>query len=468
MKITSVNPSNGQLLKAFKPSSREEIDAIILKARNTFENVWAGIGLQERIELFNKLSKVISDATQEILDLLLLEVGKPNSLGSFEVEDITSGIAYYCSEIQKLGVQLFPIDPNSIPETSVELPLVPQGVIGIISPWNFPFWTPMTNIVPAILTGNTVVFKPDEHATMMGQKIIELFQRAGFPDGVMNLIIGDATAGKNLVVSDVDKIVVTGSVETGAAVIKNAGIKPVLVELGGNDAAIVCADADLDKAVPAICWGAVYNAGQACNGIKRVYVHTSVSDEFLKRAMSYIRQLERGRDYGPIIDAEARGIIVERIKAAAHRGAQLFPNKIQNEGRGFWLDPIIITYDKDNLELIQNETFGPVIPIRVVQDEDEAIKLANDSPFGLGANVWTKNIEKGKVLAMRLQAKMVCVNEALFGLPGGEYWGGWKASGLGTTESRLLAFLKKKILVAYSGVKPRSWWFPPNSSGIQQ
>jgi len=460
MIVRSVNPANGQVIQEFKSSSEEEIHLAIHRARQTFDSVWSATTAQQRVELFNRLARIITEQTESLLDLILLEMGKPRGLGAFEVDDIVAGIGHLSSELLKQKRLEFPIDSDVYPQTTVELPLVPMGVVGIISPWNFPFWTPMTNIVPALLAGNTVVFKPDEHTTLMGLRIKELFDQAGFPSGVFSVIVGSEDVGKTLVASEVDKIVLTGSIAAGADVLRRAGIKPALLELGGNDPAIVCDDADLDQAVAAICWGAVYNAGQACNGIKRVFVHADVADEFIKRAVKYVSQLQRGRDYGPIIDEQARATIVQRVQDAAKGGAKLILGGDLPLAEGFWLDPILLVYNNDDLLLTCEETFGPVIPIRVVASNEEAIRLANQTGFGLGANVWTRDIDTGRRLAMQLQSKMVCVNEALFGLPGGEYWGGWRNSGLPTTENRLMSFLKRKLLVTHAGSTPRSWWFP--------
>lgn len=460
MKAFSINPSTGELIKDFDPSSFEDVNNAVFKAKKTFINVWSLTSLEQRVVLFKSLANLISQHSSELLDLIELEVGKPRGLGGFEIEDIVSGIKYFSSEILKIKVNKFDIDTDSYPLTTVDLPLFPHGVVGVISPWNFPFWTPMINIVPAILTGNTVVFKPDEHATLMGLKIKELFELAGFPTGVLNVVIGGANTGKWLVESDIDKITLTGSVETGKDVLRNIGIKPVLLELGGNDAAIVCEDADLKQAIPAICWGAIYNAGQACNGIKRIYLCSSLAKEFIDGSIEYIKKLKRKIDYGPIISEEARGIIITRITKAVQDGAELLYGKIDIEKPGFWLDPIIINYTNDEIELTRDETFGPVMPIRIVENVQEAVYLANNTRFGLGANVWTNDVASGQSIALKLQAKMVCVNEALFGLPGGEYWGGWNNSGLGTTENRLYAYLKRKILITNANPGPRSWWFP--------
>ena len=295
----------------------------------------------------------------------------------------------------------------------------------------------------------------------MGLKIKDLFESAGFPKGVISVIIGGSDVGQELVSSDIDKIVITGSVEAGNDVMKRAGIKPALLELGGNDAAIVCEDANLSQAVPAICWGAIYNAGQACNGIKRVYVHKKIAREFTNQVAAYIKQLKRERDYGPIISENARSIIFSRVQDAIRLGAKVILGGQVDNAPGFWLDPIVLVFNNDELELISKETFGPILPIRIIDSEQDGIKLANSTCYGLGANIWTRDIKKGRQIAAQIEAKMVCINEALFGLPGGEYWGGWKNSGLGTTENRLMSFQKRKIVIANSSNAPRSWWLLP-------
>src|SRR5579859_7473229 len=231
MMVRSVNPTTGQVIQEFSASTPAEISNAVEGARRAFNGVWSISTSEQRIELFNNLAQVLNKETDSLLDLILLEMGKPRSLGAFEIEDIVAGIAYYSSELRKISPLKFPIDDGAYPETNVDLPLVPHGVVGVISPWNFPFWTPMTNIVPAIMAGNTVVFKPDEHTTLMGLRIKELFDQAGFPQNVINVVIGAEEVGRALVTSDIDKIVLTGSTAAGADALQHVGIKPALMEL---------------------------------------------------------------------------------------------------------------------------------------------------------------------------------------------------------------------------------------------
>lgn len=458
-KFQSNNPATGENLAIFEESSLQEIESAVNKAKKIFLN-WQEVTLNERVSLFMTLKILLEQKSESLAQLITKEMGKPEGTAEFEIDDICSGIDYYTQTMINMQEQVFPVDPEGTDQWTVHLPLVPHGVIGIISPFNFPFWTPMINIVPAILTGNVIVWKPDERTNMMGQEIENLFLEAGFPPGIITRVIGGAEVGKALVQSAVDKIVITGGVDTGLDVIQNAGLKPCLLELGGNDASLVLHDADIKLAVPAIGWGATYNAGQACGGIKRVYVHEQVAKDFISHLTEYVYQLVPGTHYGPLIDEESRRRFHNRVVEAVGRGARLLAGGKIPDGPGYWYPPTILVYEDDNIELVKEETFAPMIPVRVVKSDEEALELANKSCFGLSGNIWTTNIERGRRFAMKMEAKMVSVNEALIGLPGGEHWGGWKCSGLATTEGRLETFLKRKVLASYYGDEPRSWWLP--------
>jgi len=318
----------------------------------------------------------------------------------------------------------------------------------------------------ALISGNAVVIKPSEYTTLIALDIKDYYRQAGFPDGLVEVLIGADETGKLLVKSDIDKIFFVGSIETGKDILANAGIKPVQVELGGNSAALVLKDADLNLAVNAVAWGGTYHAGQDCVGIKRVFVVESIADKFVNQLVDTVKNLRPGIDYGPFIRSEALETTKRRVDNAVSKGAKLMcgNQKITTkEGNGFWLTPSVILHANPELELVAEETFGNVLPVMIVKDEQEAIKLANDSRYGLSNAVFTKDLSRGQEIADQIQSGMVFVNDALVAMLGLDYWTGWKQSGFGTPEPKIKQFLKQKVITVNKSGQPRAFWYPyPN------
>src|SRR5581483_7461880 len=246
-------------------------------------------------------------------------------------------------------------------------------------------------------------------------------------------------------------------------IIANAGIKPIQVELGGNSAALVLEDADIDLATKGVSWAGTYHAGQDCVGIKRVFVVESVADEFISKLTSVVSTLRPGIDYGPYITSEALETVRQRIEDSVTKGAKLLcgGKKIKApEGDGFWLTPSVLIYTDDNLELVTKETFGNTVPVMVVKNAEEAVEKANHTVYGLSNAVFTKDLQKAERIALLLQSGMVFINEPFIAIPGWDHWTGWKNSGFGTAESKIMQCLKKKVISVNKSGAARSFWYP--------
>jgi acyl-CoA reductase-like NAD-dependent aldehyde dehydrogenase len=348
----------------------------------------------------------------------------------------------------------------------------PHGVIGIIAPWNYPFSIPATEALAALATGNAVVLKPSEFTSLVALELASLLQKAGVPKGIFQVVVGDGVTGAALMASEIDKLVFTGSVATGKRIAQTAAgrLLPVLLELGGKDPMIVLEDADLDVASSGAVWGAFVNAGQACLSVERCYVARGIYDSFLKTCAEKVGKLRVGdgmdetTDVGPMIHELQLRIVEEQVEDARRRGARILTGgrRLSELGPNFYA-PTVVADVTPEMKLMQEETFGPVLAVAVFSDEDEAVRLANDSEFGLAASVWTRHSARGERIARRLVAGTVMVNDvvACFGISEAPH-GGVKASGIGRAHGRFgmeeMVRVKYLDLERAAGMK-RVWWY---------
>ncbi|PYS71750.1 MAG: aldehyde dehydrogenase [Acidobacteria bacterium] len=323
----------------------------------------------------------------------------------------------------------------------------PLGVIGIISPWNFPWATPLDEVVMALMAGNAAIVKPSELTSLTALKIADVFRQARLPEGLLEVLTGDGSTGAALIDSPVDKIMFTGSVETGKHVAEAAAkhLTPVVLELGGKDPMIVLDDANIDNAARAAIWGGFCNSGQACASIERLYVHESIAKAFTEKVVSETAALKQGAttseeiDVGAMTNERQLHIVEDHLRDAVERGAKvLIGGKRINEKQGWFHEPTVVVDVDHSMKLMREETVGPLLPIMTFKTDDEAIKLANDSIFGLTACVFTTDISRGRKLAERIEAGTVMVNEVVYTHALAQTpWGGVKQSGYGRTHGRL-------------------------------
>ena len=446
--VISYDPATGEEVGRAPLSSAEDVSRAVARAREAQKGC-AALSFRERASVVTRARARVLEELEEIASLVSRESGKPSAEAvSMEIVPALDLMQFFARKTERMlrperiSIGLY----NLLGRTSV-IEYRPLGVVGIISPWNFPWATPLDEVVMALMAGNAVVFKPSELTPLTGLKIADVFKRAGLPEGVLEIVTGDGSTGAALVESGVDKIMFTGSVETGRRVAEAAARRliPVVLELGGKDPMIVFEDADIGAAVEAAVWGAFANSGQACASVERCYVHELVAEEFTSRVVEKVRTLRQGAEGGAGADigamsSERQLLTVEQhVGEALSRGARALTGGSRLKGaRGHFHEPTVLTGVDHTMAVMREETFGPVLPIMTFRDEPEAVRLANDSPFGLTASVWTRDIARGRRVASKIEAGTVMVNEVLYthGIAQTP-WGGVKQSGLGRTHGRL-------------------------------
>lgn len=447
----------------------ETVKAAIARARAA-QPAWAALPVEERIKKLRPAADRVLAQAESIAACVHEEVGKP------EVEALlgevlpTADVVAYWSRV--IGDLLEPteieIDPLTYPGKSGAIHREARGVVGVIMPWNFPVALPLRTLIPALLAGNAVVFKPSEVTPRSGELVVKLFEGL-LPAGVLELVQGGGDVGAALAEGEVDLVVFTGSVATGRKVAHACAerLSPCAVELGGKDAAIVLADADLERAANGIAWGAMMNAGQNCASVERVYVDRKVADAFTQKVVAVVATLKPGVDVGSLATPAQRAIVARHVGAARDAGATVLAGGVSGEDTSETTKdypPTVVKVEGDGSALMSDETFGPVLPIAVVDGADEGIARANASRYGLTASLWTKNIGRARILAHKLRAGVVTINNHAFtGAIPAAPWSGHGETGWGITGSTLaLDTLTRPrfVLVDSSRGKRELWWYP--------
>jgi len=425
-----INPLTGDKIGRYTVTQKDEVLAALSRGRAA-QAKWEKTPLKHRVRLMRAALNVVLKRQDEIIERLTLETGRPTiETLMIELFAACDAMNYYSRRAKsvladrRIGLHLLRLK-------SAKLVHRPMGVVAVISPWNGPFILSINPTIQAVLAGNAVLLKPSEVTPDAGRITGEIFKEAGFPEHLVQVLLGDAETGAALVESGVDKVTFTGSVATGRKIGELCGrnLTPCTLELGGKDPMLVLQDANLDRAAGGAVFGSIMNNGQFCSGIERVYVVREVADAFIEKVVARLSVLEPGRDYGPFIH-KAQGDLVEgQVKAAVKAGAKVL---IGGQRNGPFFEPTVLVDIDHTMDIMCEETFGPVIPIVVVDDEDEAIALANDCKYGLSASVWTRNKARGEAVARQLQTGSVTLNETslIYGaleLP----FGGRKSSGLG-------------------------------------
>ncbi len=471
--IVSRNPATGEELGRTLIAGASLVAEAVARARAA-QGAWAALSFRERARVVMRARSVILDEMEEIARLISMECGKPIAEAiSMEIAPTLDLMQYFARHTgHLLRPQKIDIGQYGLLGRSSSIVYRPHGVVGIISPWNFPLATPLAEVVMALMAGNAVVLKPSELTTLVGAKIGEVFERAGLPISVLEVVAGDGTTGAALCEADVDKIMFTGSVATGKRVAEAAARRliPVVLELGGKDPMVVLEDADVEVAASAAVWGAFCNSGQACASVERCYVHESIAPQFIERVVEETRALKQGAgtlddtDIGPMSSERQLKIVAEHVEdALAHGAHALTGGRRSPELVGPFYEPTVLSDVTQEMTVMREETFGPVLPVMTFKTDEEAVRLANDSEFGLTASVWTKDVARGARLAARIEAGTVMVNEVLYTHGVAQTpWGGMKQSGLGRTHGRL--GLLEMVVPQHIHVNRISrfrdlWWF---------
>ncbi|CAM4417212.1 aldehyde dehydrogenase family protein [Nocardia ninae] len=434
--LTSVNPATGEVIGTYPIADEDAVRAAVAKAR-TAAATWGALSYDERkTHLLRWSSRLVADS-DEFCQLIHAENGKPLDDAFLELMLALEHIAWAAKNAKKV---LAPkkVSPGAfMANFAARVEQRPLGVVGVIGPWNYPVYTPNGSIGYALAAGNTVVFKPSEYSTGIGNFLAEAFAKANpdLPEGVFSTINGYGATGAALVKSGVDKLAFTGSTATGKRIMAAAAenLTPVLLECGGKDAVIVAGDADVKAAADAVAWGATANSGQTCAGVERVYVDRSVRDEFVAEVKKILEKVGPGSgadaSYGPMTMPSQVDIVRRHIESALKNGGTAVLGGPESVKAPF-IEPVVLVDVDEKSEAVQEETFGPTVTIRTVDGVDEAVELANSSKYGLSSAVYSK--KNGLEIARRLHVGATSVNSVLaFAAIPGLPFGGVGDSGIG-------------------------------------
>ena len=445
--ITIRNPATQEMVGTVPIFSASEIAAAVERAGAAQEQ-WARTPIGDRLKVIRRFQSLLCEQKEAVAAVITREAGKPLAEAlSTEILVVLDAAQYLLNHAAEFLL------PERVPHGNPVMKLKkgvllrePYGVIGIISPWNYPFSLPSIQTLTALVTGNAVVLKPSEFTPFSSLELQRLLRQAGLDDDLMQVVTGEGPAGSALLQANIGKMVFTGSVATGRKVAQSAAAKllPIVLELGGKDPMIVLEDADVNVASSAAVWGAFMNSGQTCLSVERCYVHNSIYQKFLDACVAKAGRLRQGSgesgaaDLGPMIHERQLETVQRHVDDAIARGARLLlGGKPSRELGPNFFQPTILADVTHDMDLMREETFGPVLPVCSFSSEDEAVALANDSEFGLAASIWTRDKRRGEALARRIHAGTVMVNDvvACFGISEAPH-GGVRMSGIGRTHGR--------------------------------
>ncbi|MGH7203806.1 MAG: aldehyde dehydrogenase family protein [Candidatus Levyibacteriota bacterium] len=438
--LISTNPSTNKVLGEISSSTEEEILTIVKKA-NKAKHEWKAIGLERRVSFLRKVVQKLSEKKEELALLSTKEMGMPIAQSRADTEDALRYMSWYLDNASKYLSPEVVFENDSMKHTVFYEPL---GVAAVITPWNFPLSNFVWGAGQNLIIGNTVIYKTSEEVPLFGKVLEEIIKSANLPEGVFAEIYGDGKVGDFLVHQQVDLIGFTGSTKVGKHLYKVAGEKFIkaVMELGGSAPAIVLPDADLDKVIEIIYINRFANCGQVCDGLKRLLVHESIFDEVVQRLKKQVERVKVGEasdestDIGPLVAQRQVSLLEEQMRDAQDKGARvIIGGKRVDELHGAFYEPTLLTQVTTTMRVWQEEVFGPVLPIVSFKTEEEAIKLANDTSYGLGAYIYTKDKAKALDLASQIDTGMVSVNAANYVEPCSP-WGGFKDSGIGRTHGK--------------------------------
>jgi acyl-CoA reductase-like NAD-dependent aldehyde dehydrogenase len=450
-KIETINPATGKILASYENSSPEEVSRKVKAAREAFAK-WKKLDVTERAEYMRRLGRVMRKNREEYARLVTEEMGKPIRQSLAEIEKCAWVCDYYAERAEVFLRD--EIIPTEFRKSFVSFE--PLGVVASIMPWNFPFWQVMRFAVPTLTAGNVGMLKHSSVSLGSAIKLEQAFMDAGFPENVFQAVIGDYRTGEALVQAKIDAVSVTGSVGTGKRVAELAsqGLKKFVLELGGSDPFLVLDDADLNQTAYMATQSRLLNNGQSCIAAKRFLVVREIADKFTKLFVENTQAevvgdpLDSKTTVGPLVRDSQRQALVRQVDDAKHKGGRVLIGGRPINREGFFYEPTIISNVNHDMELVREEVFGPAAPIIVVNNEEEAIREANNSEFGLGASIWTNNIDRGIKLARQIETGIVSVNEMVKSDPRLPF-GGIKKSGIGRelSEFGIKEFVNIKSVV---------------------
>ncbi len=436
--IETVNPANGKVIRRFRAATRTDVEKSVEKARKAFEK-WRTLSPAKRAEFLQRAAKLLRSRKEKLGRTITLEMGKTIKEAIPEVTKCAWALEYFAEQGPKfLRQELVNTDA-----TDSYITFEPLGVIASIMPWNFPLWQCIRFAAPALMAGNTAVFKPSSVAPESGLALQQVFDASGTPPGTFSVVLGSSKVASYMIEANTAAVSFTGSVSAGREVAEQASrqLKKVVLELGGSDPFIVLSDADIEAASTGAVAGRFINNGQSCICSKRFFVEKGVADEFLEQFIAKTKSLKVGdpmspeSDVGPMVREEALKTLDRQVKDSVKMGAKLELGGEKLKRKGFFYQPTILTDVKTDMPVMKEETFGPAAPVMVVKDENDAIKYANRSEFGLGGSVWGRDIRRAEKVARQIATGMATVNNIVVSDPRMPF-GGVKKSGIGRELSR--------------------------------
>ncbi len=417
--IESRNPATGEILGEFRQSDAADVSEAAKEARTT-QKSWVALGVDGRNRILNRLIGVMLDRADEIASVVSSENGKPRSEALGMILPISGNVKLHTKTARKLakGVK---VSPTFFIGSKARIFYQPLGVVGLIMPWNFPFESGIKHMLPALAAGNAVLQKPSPFQPLVGELVKSLFEDAGVPKGLVQMVHGFAETGQ-AVIDHSDAICFIGSTRVGREVGMRAvqRLIPMVLELGGNDPAVVRFDADLDLTARGLVSGTCFNSGQVCNGIERIYAHTSIAEPLTKHILKWVKELKLADglrtdyDIGPMTWPPQEEVYQKHLDDALTKGATLaYGGKAIKLGKGRIWSPTVLTGMTHEMLMMREETFGPFLPLMTFTDDDEAIRLANDSQYGLAASVWSRDIKTAGKMAGQLKGGHVMINNAV-------------------------------------------------------
>ncbi len=472
--LDSFNPATGEKIGSVEAIDPGAVQGVVDEVAEV-QPFWGELSLPDRGRYLRRAGELLAADVDEVARLLTTEQGKPiTEAYTMEVVPTIDALHWIADEGPEiLADQSIRMGQGLFIGKKAKFRFEPLGVVGVIAPWNYPWSIPFGEVAIALMAGNGVVLKPASLTPLLGERIRVAFEKAGLPEGLLRVVHGGGEVGQALVESSARKIFFTGSVGVGYKVGETcaARMKGAVLELGGKDAALVCSDAELVNAVSGVVWGGFANAGQTCSGIERVYVVEDVAARFVDGVRREAERLRVGdpqrwnTEIGPMVSTDQYELVNELVDDAIANGAErLCGGPVEIPGSsGSYIAPTVLTGVTHEMRIMREEIFGPVLPIVTVADEEEGIELANDSDFGLGASVWTRDRAKGERIARRIQSGMVWINDHSYSHAAIQCaWGGIKDSGLGRSHSKF-GFYECAEIRTVSWNSPRSrdfWWHP--------
>eukprot|EP01059_Diplonema_ambulator_P032987 TRINITY_DN6715_c0_g1_i1.p1 TRINITY_DN6715_c0_g1~~TRINITY_DN6715_c0_g1_i1.p1 ORF type:complete len:576 (+),score=159.73 TRINITY_DN6715_c0_g1_i1:40-1728(+) len=478
--VATVNPATMEELPKKVPMTPvEDVPKIFEKARIA-QKQWAAMSFKERARCCYKIKDFLAKNAQRGAEIVSKSNGKTlaDALQT-EILPCLMAIDWYAGNAEGI------LKPKSIPcghilfaNKANTIQHVPVGVVGIISPWNYPFSIPFGEVIMGLMAGNAILLKVATESVLVGDFIDECIKAGGLPEGLFaHLVLRGSQCSSSMFANNVNKIFFTGSVPVGKQLMKDASetLTPLSLELGGNDPALVLEDADLERASNGILWAGFQNAGQSCGGVERVYVARKVYDKFLALMIAKTKALKHGdpsstdADIGAISTKKQKAVIEEHLKDALAKGATIAAQStpVGDVSKGLFVPATLITNPTDDMLIMKEETFGPIIPLVPFDTVEEAIRMANNSDLALTSSVWTENAKLGRKVAEQIETGVTTINDHLYTHGCAETpWGGWKLSGLGRThgEQGLHEMTNAKCIntdILPSKLIPRDiWWFP--------